>query len=103
MLLVLVAVMCLAAPLVAHAQYLGGNQQPGYTINTPGQPPVFVNPNFGGGYTVVRPGEPPTFINPNFGGGYTINKPGEPPTFVNPNFHRTEPLPPAFGGDDNDD
>jgi hypothetical protein len=38
----------------------------GYTIQTPGQPPTFVNPNpFGGGYTVTTPGQPSTFIQPN--------------------------------------
>lgn len=82
--LMLAALMSLAAPALAHAQYRW--PQSGYTIITPGAPPTFVNPNYNGGCTAITPGAPPTFINPNFNGGYTVITPGEPPTFVNPTF-----------------
>jgi hypothetical protein len=58
-LLIIAAAMSLAAPVLAHARYLG--QDTGYTIITPGAPPTFVNPNYNGGYTVVTPGAPPTY------------------------------------------
>ena len=36
----------------------------GYTIQTPGQMPSYVTPNYGGGYTIQTPGQMPTYINP---------------------------------------
>jgi hypothetical protein len=59
--------------------------QQGYTIQTPGQLPAYVNPNGGGGYTVQTPGQLPTYVNPNGGGGYTVQTPGQLPTYVQPN------------------
>ncbi len=56
----------------------------GYTIQTPGQLPTYVNPSFGGGYTVQTPGQLPTYLTPNFGGGYTVQRPGQLPTYINP-------------------
>jgi len=99
-LLILAVLMSLAAPALAHAQYLGHDT--GYTIITPGEPPTFVNPNFNGGYTTITPGRPPTFINRNFSGGYTVITPGEPPTFINPTTP-SYPSAPVFGEDDSDD
>ena len=37
------------------------------------------------GYTIQTPGEMPTYVTPNYGGGYTIQTPGEMPTYVYPN------------------
>jgi hypothetical protein len=98
-LLILAAAMSLAAPALAHAQYLG--RDTGYTIITPGAPPTFVNPNYNGGYTVITPGAPPTFINRNFNGGYTVMTPGQLPTFVNPTIP-SYPRAPVFGEEDGD-
>jgi hypothetical protein len=56
----------------------------GYTINTPGQPPTFVNPSGNGGYVVSTPGRQPTFVNPTGNGGYVAQTPGQNPTFINP-------------------
>ena len=39
-------------------------QNRGYTIQTPGQLPTYITPNYGGGYTVQTPGQLPTYINP---------------------------------------
>jgi hypothetical protein len=65
----------------------------GYTINTPGQMPTFVNPNGNGGYIVNQPGQMPKFINATGNGNYVVNTPGQMPTFIN----RTGPVAPCFG------
>lgn len=98
--LMFAAVMSLALPALAHAQYLGNST--GYTIITPGEPLTFVNPNYNGGYTVITPGKPLTFINPSFKGGYTVITPGKPLTFVNPTVP-SYPSAPPFGEDDGED
>ena len=41
----------------------GSGYNRGYTIQTPGQLPTYITPNFRGGYTVQRPGQLPTYIN----------------------------------------
>jgi hypothetical protein len=41
-----------------------GWAQGGYTIQTPGQMPTYVTPNYGGGYTIQTPGQMPTYVNP---------------------------------------
>ncbi|MHB8382988.1 MAG: hypothetical protein ACYDC3_11715 [Candidatus Binataceae bacterium] len=79
---ILTAFVSLLAPRAAMAQF--SSPATAYTIITPGRPPSFVNPPFGGGYTVISPGQPPTFISRSFHGGYTVIKPGAPPTFINP-------------------
>jgi len=70
-------------PYNAYSPY-GGNSNRSYTIQTPGQPPTFVNPTGNGGYTVQTPGQLPTFVNPTGNGGYTVQTPGQLPTFINP-------------------
>jgi hypothetical protein len=62
------------------------NQTPnrGYTIQTPGQVPTFVNPSGNGGYVVQTPGQTPTFVNPTGNGGYVVQTPGQAPTIINP-------------------
>lgn len=57
----------------------------GYTIQTPGEMPTYVTPNYGGGATIQTPGRMPTYVTPNYGGGYTIQTPGEMPSYVYPN------------------
>jgi len=61
----------------------GSGYNRGYTIQTPGQLPTYVNPSFGGGYTVQTLGQLPTYITPNFRGGYTAQRPGQLPTYIN--------------------
>jgi len=74
---VVLALLTYAQPAVA--QYNGG-----YTINTPGQMPTFVNPSGNGGYIVNTPGQMPSIVNPNYTGGYTVVTPRQMPTFINP-------------------
>jgi hypothetical protein len=71
-------------PYNSYAPY-GGNANRGYTVQTPGPLPTFVNPMGNGGYTVQTPGQLPTFVNPMGNGGYTVQTPGHLPTFINPN------------------
>ena len=59
-------------------------QYSGYTIQTPGQLPTYVNPTPNGGYTMQRPGQLPTYANPTPNGGYTMQTPGQLPTYINP-------------------
>lgn len=72
------ALFVLVLPMSAMAQQ-------GYTIQTPGQYPTYVNPNGVGGYTVQTPGQMPSYVNPNGAGGYTVQTPGQFPTYVQPN------------------
>ena len=72
---------CMAA---AYALCIGFAYAQSYTVQKPGEPPVFVRQNAGGGYTVSKPGQTPTFVSPTPGGGYTVSRPGETPTFVRP-------------------
>ena len=58
----------------------------GYTIQTPGQMPSYVTPNYGGGYTIQTPGQMPSYVSPNYGGGATIQTPGQMPSYVTPNY-----------------
>jgi len=41
------------------------------------------------GYTVQTPGQLPTYVNPNLGGGYTIQTPGALPTRAHPLYPRS--------------
>jgi len=57
----------------------------GYTIQSPGGPPTYVTPQFGGGYVIQAPGQAPSYLTPSFGGGYVHQAPGQPPTYIQPN------------------
>jgi hypothetical protein len=80
-----IALIAVSFGSAAYAQYHPYHPGTGYTIQTPGQLPTYVNPNFGGGYTIQTPGQLPSYVNPNFGGGYTVQTPGQLPTYISPN------------------
>ena len=81
--LIIAAVLVLAAG-AASAQQLRtfGTPDRGYTVQTPGQSPIYVTPTPGGGYTFQTPGQPPTYATPNTAGGYILRQSGRPPTYI---------------------
>jgi hypothetical protein len=48
------------------------NEVGGYTVNTPGKPPVMIVPDGRGGYVEYTPGQEPPSIVFNSDGGYTF-------------------------------